>query len=371
MKPNLYFLVNWMPGNKERSWSGTNWGLYKALQKYFEVNDIDLHRPETFKQRVMRRLGYDRKLNFGISGILADKKKVLSMLKGTNNGTVNKVFQFSEIIHDSPNTQTYIYQDLGVPYIEYMQKYLPDDYAVSAYEDIPLKRVRQRAQMQMEYYMSCSGIFTMGKWLKDYFVKECRIPDFKIFSVGGGINVNKDLIKDKRTCNGKRILFIGRDYVRKGLPELYEAFLILKQSMPDAELYVAGPAKNPYPNAIEGYHYMGDCSHDKLSELFNLCDIFAMPSHFEAYGLVFIEALCYGLPCLGRNAYEMPYFIEDGKTGILINDYDRNNMAIQLQRLLSDEEMKQNVINKREWYLTEYSWDTVAERIATKINSDV
>lgn len=185
MKPNLYFLVNWMPGNKERSWSGTNWGLYKALQKYFEVKDIDLHRPDTFKQRVMRRLWYDEKRNFGISKILANRKKVLPMLNRMYNNTKINVFEFGEIIPDSPNTQTYIYQDLGVPYIEYMQKYLPDDYAVSTYEDIPLKRVRQRAQMQMEYYMTCSGIFTMGKWLKDYFVKECRIPEFKIYSVGG------------------------------------------------------------------------------------------------------------------------------------------------------------------------------------------
>lgn len=139
--------------------------------------------------------------------------------------------------------------------------------------------------------------------------------------------------------------------------------------MPDVELYVAGPATDPYPNAVEGYHYMGDCSHDKLSELLNLCDIFAMPSHFEAYGLVFIEALCYGLPCLGRNAYEMPYFIEDGKTGILVDTYDRQNMAAQLQRLLGDEEIKRNVIAKREWYLKEYSWETVAERIYKVISN--
>lgn len=164
-------------------------------------------------------------------------------------------------------------------------------------------------------------------------------------------------------------MFIGRDYVRKGLPELYEAFVILKRTVKDAELYVAGPATDPYPKAIEGYHYMGDCNHDKLSELLNLCDIFTMPSHFEAYGLVFIEALCYGLPCLARNAYEMPYFIEDGKTGVLIDDYDRNNMAKQLENLLGNEEIKRNVASRRDWYLKEYSWDTAAERIASIINS--
>ena len=50
-----------------------------------------------------------------------------------------------------------------------------------------------------------------------------------------------------------------------------------------------------------------------------MCDVFCMPSYFEAYGLVFVEALTFGLPCIGRNCYEMPYFIEDGKTGLLLN----------------------------------------------------
>jgi len=366
----LYFLVDWLPGNKEGSWSGTNMGLYKALQGYFDVEDIDLHRPVPLFRRVLRKLRLVESGDCGIFNIKANRRRVMPMVnrQDTNAQGKNTVFQFAEIVHDSPHVQTYIYQDLAVPYIDYMRNHLPDDYAVSTYQDIPVRHILQRAKTQMEYYRSCSGIFTMGKWLKKYLVDECQLSECKIMSTGGGINVNKDLIEPNPQKNGKRILFIGRDYVRKGLPELYEAFLILRQSVPDAELYVAGPANNPYPNATEGYHYMGDCSHDKLSELFNLCDIFAMPSHFEAYGLVFIEALTYGLPCLARDAYEMPYFIEDGKTGILIDDYDRTNMAAQLQRLLADEEIKRNVVSKREWYIKEYSWETVAERINNAIN---
>lgn len=367
MKSELHFLVEWLPGNKERSWSGTNWGLFLSLQKHFQVRDIDLFQPQSFVSKVLRKL-HLRCNDLGISRNLKNKKRILPMLDDLwrKDGQVQQVFQFAEVATDAPQRQTYIYQDLAVPYIEYMRQHLPDDYAVSNFQNIPLRYLAKRSKIQMEYYRTCSGIFTMGKWLKRYLVNECRLPECKIMSTGG-INVNKDLIRDKSQRNGKRILFIGRDYVRKGLPELYDAFLILKQSIPDAELYVAGPATNPYPKAVDGYHYMGDCNHDKLSELLNLCDIFAMSSHFEAYGLVFIEALCYGLPCLARNAYEMPYFIEDGKTGILINDYDRPNMAKQLQRLLADDEIRRNVQSKREWYLKEYSWETVAERISNFI----
>ena len=43
----------------------------------------------------------------------------------------------------------------------------------------------------------------------------------------------------------------------------------------------------------------------------NLCDYFVMPSKFEAYGLVFAEALIYGLPCIGKKCYARPEFINN------------------------------------------------------------
>lgn len=161
---------------------------------------------------------------------------------------------------------------------------------------------------------------------------------------------------------------MGRDYIRKGGPLVYDAFLELKKTMPEAELYFAGPPTDPFPdNTTDGYHYMGDCDRTTLAGLFNKCDIFVMPSYFEAYGLVFIEALTFGLPCIGRNAYEMPYFIEDGVTGLLIDKDDVDNLAAQMKNLLGNETIKQNVRNKRDWYIEEYSWDTVADRIIKAI----
>lgn len=45
----LNFLSAWKPGNKENTWSGTNWGLFQALQKYFFVNDIDFYHKYTLE----------------------------------------------------------------------------------------------------------------------------------------------------------------------------------------------------------------------------------------------------------------------------------------------------------------------------------
>lgn len=202
----------------------------------------------------------------------------------------------------------------------------------------------------------------MGKWLARDLVDRCGIPQSKVYPVGGGINLDGKLV-DYTGKQGNKILFVGRDFVRKGGEMTFKAFIELKKKMADVELYVAGPANNPYPQGTEGYHYMGDCSHEELSALFNKCDIFVMPSYFEAYGLVFIEALTYGLPCIGRNVYEMPYFIEDGKTGLLLHDDDVHGLADMMFRLLKDKSFSDNVRSRKDRYIREYSWDTVAKRI--------
>ena len=93
-----------------------------------------------------------------------------------------------------------------------------------------------------------------------------------------------------------------------------------------------------------------------------------MPSKFEAYGIVFIEALTYGLPCIGRNAFEMPYLIQDGKTGFLLQDEDAWLLAQLMLRALEDSQMKENVVTNRAHYLKEYSWDMVARKMAEVID---
>lgn len=112
---------------------------------------------------------------------------------------------------------------------------------------------------------------------------------------------------------------------------------------------------------------MGQLPFDEVANLYNTCDIFCMPSYFEAYGLVFVEALSFGLPCIGRNCYEMPYFIEEGQTGLLLKNDDANELAGLMERLLKDERMKENVKAKSDYYLKEYSWDSVALRMKNVI----
>ena len=97
-----------------------------------------------------------------------------------------------------------------------------------------------------------------------------------------------------------------------------------------------------------------------MAEYFEICDIFCMPSYFEAFGIVFCEALASGLPCIARRKYAMKEIIEDGEDGYLIDDDDAQILAQKMNMLLLDNKITQNVRKKRETYIQKYSWERIA-----------
>ena len=355
----LTYLVNWGK-KKETAWSGTNYSLYKALTKYYDVHDINLKGnrwANAFLSKVLRFDGAS--IEYYRSHLL---KKNLKDIKGN-------VFQFSEVLSDNDNRNTFMYVDNTVSYVNYLRTERPDIFEVSAFQNTNSKIFERRGKEQDEYIRTSSGLFTMGHWLREWLISR-GFPANRIYAVGGGTNVDVKLI-DPQPKTHNKILFVGKDFKRKGGYITYEAFKILRSKGVGVELFVIGPKKNPIQEPVDGYHFIGQIPFSEEATYYNMCDIFCMPSYFEAYGLVFVEALTFGLPCIGRNCYEMPYFIQDGSsrehrddaTGLLLNHDDPQELASLMLRLLSDDTFSRNVIARRQQYIKDYSWDTVAERI--------
>lgn len=360
---SLFFLVEWNK-TRERTWSGTPWGLYCSLQKHFEIIDIDTNagKFERLISLVYRKISH--RDGMGLLNIRYQRFRIKKMLR--KNKGCSKALQFSETLPESPNIATYIYIDEDVNHVKLLYEEERETFKKSNFNYLDYSSIKARNKSQVDYLEKCAGVFTMGAWLKESLIERLALKRDKVHHVGGGINLNVDRI-DYTKKERKRVLFIGRDFERKGGPLVVEAFKSLHKRIPDIELHIAGPIVNPLIEQIENVFFYGDCTRDKISDLMNLCDVFCMPSYYEAYGLVFIEALTYGLPCIGRNAYEMPYFIENNKTGLLIDEDDSTDLSNKMERLLTDSSFSENVRAKRDWYIKKYSWEAVATRIASVI----
>ena len=187
----------------------------------------------------------------------------------------------------------------------------------------------------------------------------------------GGTNVPVNLIDSSKKI-GNKFLFVGKDFERKNGKLVVDAFQILNDKHNGQyELYIAGPKEWPLEKAIpEDVHFLGLKNTDELAEYYNLCDIFVMPSKFEAYGLVFAEALIYGLPTIGRDAFSMRDFVNSGENGYLLKSNSAEELAMLMESAILDDELRKRVISDREKYIEQYSWQSVAKRMLDVMRQD-
>lgn len=354
---------------KEKTWSGTTYSLFESLKKYIDINDFDVNYNKLELFIVFIKKSFQKLINkyaFNLNGSKFIQRKINKICTINNKDIVLQIGDLGTCNNDS-----YIYQDLSVESLLYFKKNKPDAFKYSGYNDLSNEKIiSKKLKHQQNIYNNCKGIFTMSKWLKNNLINYSGIPKNKVHYVGAGANVKIENIKNYKK-NGRRILFVGRDFFRKGGDLTYEAFKVLKERyISDAELYIAGPKKWPLNNKIDGVKFLGDLSYDELSYYFNMCDIFCLPSRFEAYGIVFVEALIYGLPCIGRNDFAMKEFISDGVNGYLVDTETPEELALKMNQLLKNKQITLNVINNRNYYIDKYSWETVAKRMIQIIKED-
>jgi glycosyltransferase involved in cell wall biosynthesis len=121
---------------------------------------------------------------------------------------------------------------------------------------------------------------------------------------------------------------------------LLSAFEEVRRRVPEAELHIVGAV--PPGAAMPGVHAHGFISRATtdgartLDAIFRRASVFCMPSHYEPFGIAFVEAMLAGLPCVGTTAWAMPEIIADGETGWLVPPDDSVALARALIDALGD-----------------------------------
>jgi phosphatidylinositol alpha-1,6-mannosyltransferase len=86
-------------------------------------------------------------------------------------------------------------------------------------------------------------------------------------------------------------------------------------------------------------HFLSGLSYAQLAACYSACEIFALPSRGEGFGLVYLEAMACGKPVIGGAHGGAPEVIEDGKTGYLVHHGDTVQLATSIETLLANPEM--------------------------------
>ncbi|MDD5901304.1 MAG: glycosyltransferase family 4 protein [Lachnospiraceae bacterium] len=372
MQKEINYIEKWDRKGRSYTWSGTSYGLFQALEKEgIKIIDVPINgRPLDKLNYYFRRLFLTlrKKNDFEVSQIRQTEKQLAKSTRMKANIPSLMFTQYrSKYIKDS-----YVFIDFSVQYLLELrknQKELMDFTPLN--NGIPEKYVSERNAIVEEWTRECRGIFTMSSYLAKDFTERLGIPEKKVHYVGGGCNVDISRI-DGSQRDGNRFLFVGRDWERKNGPLVVEAFSGFHKKFPKTELYILGPAVEPSEvKEKEGIHFVGPTSYQDTLRYYNLCDYFVMPSRCEAYGLVFGEALIFGLPCIAKNAFAMPEFIEDDTNGYLIEHDDVDELCAAMEKmLLNSKRLKETVESNRTSYAERYSWKTVAKKMIAVMEAD-
>ena len=180
---------------------------------------------------------------------------------------------------------------------------------------------------------------------------------------------------------GPYLLFVGRLASNKGLTTLLEAFAPLARRDPHATLVLVGE-DGGMAGAIDRrarelglvgrVRRLGHVADERLlASAYREARAFVLPSDYEAFGLVLVEALAQGTPVVASRVGGIPEVIEDGRTGLLVPPGSPEPLAEALGRLWDDPELGRRLGGDgRATVVPRYSWDAVAvalERIYREV----
>jgi D-inositol-3-phosphate glycosyltransferase len=91
--------------------------------------------------------------------------------------------------------------------------------------------------------------------------------------------------------------------------------------------------------------------------------MFIMPSHYDSFGLVALEAMSMGRPVIASEVGGLAFLVRDGETGFHIPSRDPEALADKMYRLLSDAAFRDSLGRKAQAYAQQFGWPVVVERI--------
>jgi glycosyltransferase involved in cell wall biosynthesis len=159
--------------------------------------------------------------------------------------------------------------------------------------------------------------------------------------------------KLKLGSHEKIILYVGRFDERKGIETLVRAFALLKeQNLQNLKLIVVGGSSANMPDGDEKQRienilnelgltdctvFAGRIGHNILPLYYTAADVCVIPSHYEPFGLVAIEAMACGVPVVASNVGGLKFTIIPEETGLLVEPKDIEAFANGIHRILFDD----------------------------------
>ncbi|MFB9072877.1 glycosyltransferase [Citricoccus parietis] len=163
------------------------------------------------------------------------------------------------------------------------------------------------------------------------------------------------------------VVYVGRMSREKDLDQLVEPMRRVRERVPGARLAMVG--SGPYVDELKKMFdpaytvFTGYLSGADLAAAYASADAFAFPSTTETLGLVALESMASGVPVVGARAGGIPFVIDDGATGFLVDPGDVDGWVDRLARLLEDRGFQASMGKAARTEAERHSWRAATEAL--------
>jgi len=180
----------------------------------------------------------------------------------------------------------------------------------------------------------------------------------------------------------RMILFVGRIEPLKGVDTLLEAMACVQLDEVNHPVHLAiiggDPSASPEDMTAEmarlqrlcddlgldkSVVFLGKREQDKLPYYYSAAEVLVMPSHYESFGMVALEAMACGTPVIASEVGGLAYLVRDGETGFTIPAEEPETLCEKLSWLLNDKALHQKMSGQAAEYAQDYAWEKIAKQI--------
>ena len=177
------------------------------------------------------------------------------------------------------------------------------------------------------------------------------------------------------------LLFVGRIEPLKGIDTLIQAIAILHGRGIFTCLSVIGgepdgstpekattemerlKAMREQAGLADLVTFLGKKGQDTLPYYYSAAEVVVVPSHYESFGMVALEAMACGAPVVASQVGGLAYLVQDGVTGYTVPVDDAQALADRLMLILNDAELRKKLGRQAAEAAKQYAWEVIAERV--------
>lgn len=229
------------------------------------------------------------------------------------------------------------------------------------------------------YKKNDTKFITKSELAKDFLVSK-GIKDKNICVAGVGINTNtfaqledsdipKELFEIKNIDADIKLLYIGKLEPRRSIPFLFDILKEIKEKGINPKLVIVGNGDEEYINSCfehakninvyENIYWIKRVQQKYLQFAYKNTDVFLLPTNYEIFGMVLLEAMYFGTPAITTKNGGSQMLIENGKNGMIIDDFDAKKWADAVMKIKNN---KNITIASHEKISNSYTWDALVEK---------